>query len=314
LFKTQAKVITCYFRGANRLPFCPHKGWRKWFPRVSAHFSEVLIPPKFEHTSTTQARTQLTNWLRDQLVKQQFEVEMKFGESNVPAAILAMARQRPGQIILQDATTQSLTYRRLLLGADLLAQQWPKHLAPDVQRVGVLLPNVNATPVVLLSLWCTGKVPAILNFSTGPATMLACAKLAGLKQIITSHAFLERARLKIEPLIEAGIRFIYLEDIRQGISSGQKLLTSLRLRFSLSSALPLFRPQHLTLPDGQVVQRSRDVGQPRDDNPAPAAWQARRHRCAVPCRRCGTAQLRLGHQPQVGFRAFAVHSLSVLHP
>jgi len=237
LFKTQAKVITCYFRGANRLPFCPHKGWKKWFPRVSAHFSEVLIPPKFEHTSTTQARTQLTNWLRDQLVKQQFEVEMKFGESNVPAAILAMARQRPGQIILQDATTQSLTYRRLLLGADLLAQQWPKHLSPDVERVGVLLPNVNAVPVVLLSLWSSGRVPAILNFSTGPATMLACARLAGLTQIITSRAFVERARLKIEPLIEAGIKFIYLEDIRQGISSGQKLATSLRLRFSLGSAI-----------------------------------------------------------------------------
>jgi acyl-[acyl-carrier-protein]-phospholipid O-acyltransferase/long-chain-fatty-acid--[acyl-carrier-protein] ligase len=245
LFKTQAKVITCYFRGANRLPLCPHKGWKKCFPRVSAHFSEVLIPPKFEHTSTTQARTQLTNWLRDQLVKQQFEVEMKFGESNVPAAILAMARQRPGQIILQDATTESLTYRRLLLGADLLAQQWPKHLSPDVERVGVLLPNVNAVPVVLLSLWSSGRVPAILNFSTGPSTMLACARLAGLTQIITSRAFVERARLKIEPLIEAGIKFIYLEDIRQGISSGQK---SWPRRFDFDSA---------SVPRFEILRRDR---------------------------------------------------------
>src|SRR6202008_728841 len=39
LHKTSAKVITCYLRGANRLPLCPHPGWRRWFPTVSAHFS-----------------------------------------------------------------------------------------------------------------------------------------------------------------------------------------------------------------------------------------------------------------------------------
>ena len=40
--KTNAKVVTCYLRGANRLPWVRHSGWTKWFPRVSAHFSEAL--------------------------------------------------------------------------------------------------------------------------------------------------------------------------------------------------------------------------------------------------------------------------------
>ena len=52
----------------------------------------------------------------------------------------------------------------------------------------------TATPVALLSLWSLGKVPALLNFTTGPATMLACAQLAGLKYVITSRAFVEKAR------------------------------------------------------------------------------------------------------------------------
>ena len=46
-------------------------------------------------------------------------------------------------------------------------------------RVGVLLPNVNAMPVVTLSLWAAGKVPAILNYSTGPTILLACAGSPG---------------------------------------------------------------------------------------------------------------------------------------
>ena len=46
--------------------------------------------------------------------------------------------------------------------------------------MGLLLPNVNGTPVAILSLWAAGKVPALLNFSSGVTTILACARLAGL--------------------------------------------------------------------------------------------------------------------------------------
>ena len=41
LHKTGAKVITCYLRGAHRLPFSPNSNAKHLFPRVSAHFSEA---------------------------------------------------------------------------------------------------------------------------------------------------------------------------------------------------------------------------------------------------------------------------------
>ncbi|MBI5773923.1 MAG: AMP-binding protein [Verrucomicrobia bacterium] len=100
-------------------------------------------------------------------------------------------------------------------------------------RVGVLLPNVNATPVVLLALWKLGKVPAVLNFSTGTPTMLACAELAGVKHIITSRTFLERAKLKAEPFEQAGLKMIYLEDVKAGITGWQKFSALLASYFSL---------------------------------------------------------------------------------
>ena len=237
LFKTHAKVITCYLRGAQRLPYSPHAGWKTCFPRVSAHFSEVLTPPHLKHLSTAQARLQSTNWLRDALVNQQFEVEMKFGPDHVMAAIAETARQLPRQIVLEDLTRQKLSYRRLLVGADVLAQQWGKLLSNGKSRTGVLLPNVNALPVVILSLWRSGQVPAILNFSTGMVAMLACVQLAGIKQIITSRAFLERARLKIEPFTDAGIQMIYLEDVRSGVSGTQKFFALLRQVFAPGSGL-----------------------------------------------------------------------------
>ncbi|MDB6121688.1 MAG: AMP-dependent synthetase and ligase [Pedosphaera sp.] len=235
LHKTQAKVITCYLRGASLLPLSPNPSEKKWFPTVTAHFSNVLTPPKSEHTSTAKARAQMTNWLRDQMIQQQFDVEMEFGPKDVLTAIIETTHQRPKQIALEDATRQPLTYRRLLVGADVLAHPLQTALSSSGEHVGILLPNVNALPVLIISLWHLGKVPAVLNFSTGAATMLACAQLAGVKQIITSRAFLERAKLKIDPLTDAGIQFIYLEDLRTQIKGSQKFFSLLRMTLSPDS-------------------------------------------------------------------------------
>jgi acyl-[acyl-carrier-protein]-phospholipid O-acyltransferase / long-chain-fatty-acid--[acyl-carrier-protein] ligase len=272
IFKTRPKVITAYLRGAERLPLSRMPGRKQWFPRLSVHFSPLLTTPRLDHVSATAARVRLTDWLRDQMVRQHFEAEMEFGPTTVPEAIVESAQRQPRQVILQDFTLQELSYRRLLLGAELLADQWRSLLgkrvsggvrpssgaatsdsnraaqeqsivaapedgrtpAPtggtgeDGQRVGVLLPNVNATPVVLLSLWTAGKVPAILNFSAGPNTMLACARLAGLKQIISSKAFIQRAKLDLQPLIEDGFEIVYLEEVRARITRTQRLLALLR--------------------------------------------------------------------------------------
>jgi acyl-[acyl-carrier-protein]-phospholipid O-acyltransferase/long-chain-fatty-acid--[acyl-carrier-protein] ligase len=236
ILKTKAKVITAYLRGAGCLPFSPNPGWKKCFPKVTAHFSATLGPPGLGDISTARARARLTGWLRDQMVRQQFEVEMTFGPQNILSAVAESARKHPGHIILEDATQQTLIYRKLMAGADMLAHAL-RGIVTGGGRVGLLLPNVNATPVVILALWSLGKVPAVLNFSMGTPTLLACAELAGLKHIVTSRAFLERARLKVDGFAEAGVSLIYLEDVRAGITGSRKFLTLLRHVFNPLSAI-----------------------------------------------------------------------------
>lgn len=251
LHKTRARVITCYLRGANRLPWVRHPGWTRWFPRVTAHFSELLTPPRLEHISAAQARNKLTGWLRDQVLTQHFQVEMAHGPRNLLAAVAETARLRPRFAVMEDLTRQVLNYRRLMVGVALLARQW-RHTFGEAagERIGVLLPNVNATPVVLLSLWAANKVPAVLNFSTGSATMLACVRLAGLTHIVTSRAFLERASLSAEPFAKAGVQMIYLEDVRQSIGSAARLRALLRHTLSPRSALAT---HHLGSDDPAVI-------------------------------------------------------------
>jgi len=219
LSETGASVITAYLRGAQRLPFSPHPGWRQWFPKVTVHFSPKLTPPQFASHNKAQERERLTQWLRAELIKLQFTTEQQLSPETLPAAILYAARIQPQKIVLQDITDHKINYRRLIIGANLLARRWN---FSHQERIGMLLPNTNAFPLVLLSLWQAGYIPTILNYSSGAAVILNCTQLANLRHIITARAFIEKAKLNLELLQNAGINFIYLEDIRADISHAER--------------------------------------------------------------------------------------------
>ena len=229
--KTNAKVITCYLRGAGRVLGSVHGGWTKWFPKVTAHFSDPVEPPQYEGKPADQ-RAKLNQWLRDRMLRQQFDTEMEFGEQTLITAIAGLAKQIPNQTVLEDTTFKTMTYRELLVGTDVLAGRWAKLLDKQADRVGVLLPNVNSQVATLTSLWASGKVPAILNYTSGTSTMLQCVELAGVKQVITSRAFLEKAKLEADPFEESGIELIYLEDVAEKISGFSKLYAFLNHKFN----------------------------------------------------------------------------------
>src|SRR5580658_1571301 len=63
LLKTNARVITCYLRGAQRLPYSPNPNRKFLFPTVTAYFSELLTAPKREAMSMIRARQLVVRWV-----------------------------------------------------------------------------------------------------------------------------------------------------------------------------------------------------------------------------------------------------------
>ena len=233
-----AKVVTCYLRNASRVKWVRHKGWTQWFPRVSVHFSPPMTAPKFDHLPHTIARQKVTMWLRDEIIRQQFEAEMQEGPRTLAAAIAETAACIPNRIACEDISFTELTYRRVMVGTEVLATRWRAHLSPERgERIGVMLPTVNGGALTVLSLWAVGKVPTFLNFSAGGAAMVVCAQLAGLKQIITSRAFLEKAKVNLTLLHAAGLKFLYLEDIRAEVSTFARLRALVSNHLSVGRAL-----------------------------------------------------------------------------
>jgi len=159
---------------------------------------------------------------------QDIMTEMVFSTSEPPRTLfesLVHARSLNGaRPVLEDVTRSPVGYREIIRGAFALGRPLAKRTTPG-ERVGVLLPNTIAAVVTFFALQAGSRVPAMLNFSAGPAAIDAARRAAELKLVITSRQFVEKGRL--QPLIGAlapSCTILYLEDIRAEIGPLAKLL------------------------------------------------------------------------------------------
>jgi acyl-[acyl-carrier-protein]-phospholipid O-acyltransferase/long-chain-fatty-acid--[acyl-carrier-protein] ligase len=231
MMRTGATVVPCFLQGAERTIFARQTGWKRLFQRVRVHFAPPIQAKPYPHMKPVDARARHVTAVRDVLLELQYEKEFAYGAKNLAVVLNQMARFVPNRKILEDAAGGCLSYRKMVVGSDLLGGKIAGALAPEERRVAVLLPNVNAMVVTLLGLWRFGREAAILNFSSGPGVMLTCARLADIKTVVTSRAFLQRSGLQAEPFLEAGIRVLYLEDLRAAIPKWRPLAALLRQIF-----------------------------------------------------------------------------------
>src|SRR5262249_59810788 len=128
-----------------------------------------------------------------------------------------------GKVLIEDPLGTKLTYRKLLLGAQVLSRKLEEGTAVG-ENIGVLLPNSAGVAVVFMALQSIGRVPAMLNFSAGPVNVLAAMKAAQIKTVLTSKAFIEKGKLdKLVAAIGGEARGVYLEGVRAGITPADKI-------------------------------------------------------------------------------------------
>ena len=107
---------------------------------------------------------------------------------------MPIATATPASRSIEDALGTNLTYRKLILGAQVLSRKLETGTAAG-ENVGVLLPNSAGVAVVFMALQTIGRVPAMLNFSAGPVNVLAAMQAAQVKTVLTSKAFIEKGKL-----------------------------------------------------------------------------------------------------------------------
>lgn len=139
------------------------------------------------------------------------------------ALVEAKATRDTGKPAIEDPLGTQLSYRKLILGAQVLGAKLAP-LAPEGAAVGVMLPNSAGVAVTFFALQTVGRVPAMLNFTAGPQNVEAACTAAKVDVVLTSRVFVEKAHLEavVARLAETR-RIVYLEDVRATIGFADKV-------------------------------------------------------------------------------------------
>jgi long-chain-fatty-acid--[acyl-carrier-protein] ligase len=144
---------------------------------------------------------------------------LEFPSGNtIQEVFLRSADRNKSSVACYDALSGLLTYRKLKLAVLLLTDKFRK--LPG-KHIGIMLPSTSGTYVVILAALFSGKVPVMINWTSGIKALDHAADLTELKTVITSSRFLDRLENsdfgKIEELL------LFLEDIRPSIGFKDKL-------------------------------------------------------------------------------------------
>lgn len=136
-------------------------------------------------------------------------------------------RRYPFRLAMADQTRPHVSSLQALIGSIVLARVLRSYWQ-DQERVGVLLPPTVAAALVNVAAPLCGKTIVNLNYTVGKSGLEAAVRLAGLRTIVTSHTFVEKAKLELPD----GPSVIWLEDVARTIDTGQKVRAALLALFA----------------------------------------------------------------------------------
>lgn len=229
--KTGADLIPVRIDGVQHTIFTRLSGQvaRKVTPKVTM---TVLPPRKLEVDAAVKGRARRK--IAGQLLYDVMS-ETLFRTSNIDrtlfrALIDAAALNGHGHPIVEDIDFTPLSYGRLLTGAFVLGNKM-KAFTTEGEVVGIMLPNSAGAVVTFFALQATKRVPAMLNVSTGAAGMSAACRIARVGTVLTSRRFIEKAKLQaVAEELGRNVRIVYLEDVREGVGTLDKLTGLLKSR------------------------------------------------------------------------------------
>jgi len=223
--KANAEIVPVRIEGLEQTPFSRLKRGqvrRRWFPKVTVTILEpvkLTVDPELKGRKRRLAAGAALYGIMSDLVFRTTSTDRTIVEAVVQAA-QTHGRRR---VAIEDPVSGTLSYKRLLVGAAILgAKLMP--MAREGRAIGIMLPNANGAVVTILGLMTAGRVPAMINFTSGAANILSACRAAQIDTILSSRAFIEKARLSnLVAAIEKAVRIIYLEDIRAGITLADKV-------------------------------------------------------------------------------------------
>ncbi|HDQ44620.1 MAG TPA: bifunctional acyl-ACP--phospholipid O-acyltransferase/long-chain-fatty-acid--ACP ligase [bacterium] len=134
---------------------------------------------------------------------------------------IKMAKKFGDKMAIIDKTTgKEVPYAKALIASLILTKKFGKY---QEGYIGMMIPTSAGSFLTVLGIIMAGKVPVMINYSTGAANNCEYAqKKCGFKTIVTSRALCEKIGCRLVP------GMVFLEDLMETITAGDKLQAALR--------------------------------------------------------------------------------------
>ena len=215
-YKTGAKILPVHLGNTYGTIFAKKHPGRKIFAPITLTIGSVRPAIVLDHFQQHDRKREAARVIYGMLCEMFYEAHYR--PSTLGNEFVRICREKGGKALFKDATGAEVSRRKALLGALILGK---KLSSSDEKNIGVFLPNLVATALVIYGLEIYRKVPVLLNYSSGQRSLRHAMDLADLKVVVTSRTFLER--VKIDPALFEGRDVVYLEDVRLSIGMGDKL-------------------------------------------------------------------------------------------
>lgn len=220
--KTGATILPVRIDGAARSYFSRLSGLhpRRFFPKVSLSIQEPTRIPMSEAPTAKQRRKHAGDAMRKVMQTMLFASQPI--QTIFTAFLDAMNIHGRSTRFVEDMKQTEESYSDLLKKSLALACLVEKVSAPH-EKVGVMLPNVTDTVCLIFGMSAMKRVPAMINYTAGPAGIQNACTAAQVQTIITSRKFIEHAKLESTMAQLENIRLVYLEDLLKQFTKLDKL-------------------------------------------------------------------------------------------
>ena len=148
------------------------------------------------------------------------------------------AKKYKKKLAVVDRTTgKKITYSKALIASLILGSKLSKL---EEGFIGVMIPTSAGSFLSILGILFAGKVPVMINYSTGAAENSEYAQQkCGFKTIITSKTILEKLNCREVP------GMIYIENILKEIKLGDKLKAAVKSKLPMNMIFRSLPPAHI---------------------------------------------------------------------
>ncbi|MCX7086771.1 MAG: AMP-binding protein [Methylococcales bacterium] len=227
--KSGAVVLPVRINGAQYTHFSKLRNIvrLRWFPKITI---EILEPTTIHAASELRGKSRRKfsgHVLADIMTDMMFSTS-HYQQTLFSALLEARTIHGGNYTVAEDLARKPLSYDDLVTRSVLLGSVLEKISSPG-ENIGVFLPNATSTLCVVFSLQLISRVPAMLNYSTGSAGMLAACHIAQVTTVLTSRRFIDLGKLQDDAdALSQQVKLVYLEDLAQTISSLAKVTAFLK--------------------------------------------------------------------------------------